>query len=207
MDSVIEFLKDTLVTQVGVSGALFFILVAICIYAWYQHQSKKLLQERIDSEKEKRAEMASQIMAAQKSAPVSSSHASAPINGPKVLVIDDEPMLRNMLALYLSRTRKGAIISQSGDGVEGLAAILRDAPDFIVMDVVMPGMNGGEVLEAMAARGINIPTVMISGYVNGLKEIAQSTKAKPSNISFLSKPFNLSDLDSAIDRGIRLSEK
>ncbi len=60
-----------------------------------------------------------------------------------VLVVDDSPMLREMIASLLNKT--GLTISVAQDGQEAKALIAANPPDLVVLDVVMPNMNGYEL--------------------------------------------------------------
>ena len=68
---------------------------------------------------------------------------SAPQPGYRALVVDDEPALVRAVAAYL--TRDGFHVTTAGDGVEALALARREPPDVVVLDVVMPGLDGVEV--------------------------------------------------------------
>ena len=61
----------------------------------------------------------------------------------RVLVVDDSPMLREMISGLLDKT--GLTISVAQDGQEAKALIAADPPDLVVLDVVMPNMNGYEL--------------------------------------------------------------
>jgi CheY-like chemotaxis protein len=65
----------------------------------------------------------------------------------KVLIIDDEPLVRRSLARALKSRDHETI--EAGDGLQGLAAWKAEKPDLIFLDVLMPGMNGPEVLREM----------------------------------------------------------
>ena len=61
----------------------------------------------------------------------------------KVLVIEDEPALQETLAYNL--TRQGYEVITVGDGKEGIAATRREQPDLLILDLMLPGMDGVEV--------------------------------------------------------------
>jgi DNA-binding response OmpR family regulator len=68
----------------------------------------------------------------------------------EVLIVDDSPDLRGMLAFTLADL--GFIVRQAKDGIEALDELADHAPDCIVLDLMMPDMDGFTVLEAMRAR-------------------------------------------------------
>ncbi|MFO7976166.1 MAG: response regulator, partial [Candidatus Hydrogenedentota bacterium] len=79
----------------------------------------------------------------------------------KILTIDDEPMVRRTLALYLRKC--GFQVCEAGDGREGMAVFDREKPDLVLVDLRMPGMDGFAVLEALSAQAPETPLVVVSG--------------------------------------------
>jgi CheY-like chemotaxis protein len=79
-----------------------------------------------------------------------------------VLVIDDDPGVRDLLPRYLSSMNMGAIVAATGD--EGLKLAAKHLPDVITLDVLMPGMNGWDVLSALKQCPVtaDIPVLMLS---------------------------------------------
>ncbi len=67
------------------------------------------------------------------------------MNGFKVLVVDDEPFICRALSFLLRRD--DFEVTEARDGEEALAAIVRDRPDLVFLDVMMPKLNGFEVVE------------------------------------------------------------
>ena len=83
-------------------------------------------------------------------------------NGSSVLVIDDEKDIRDMLTFALKAN--GFQVLTAADGMEGIDAIRRDAPSAVVLDLMMPRMNGYEVMTAMRDEGIlaELPVVILT---------------------------------------------
>src|SRR5438309_7668994 len=79
-----------------------------------------------------------------------------------VLVIDDDPDVRNFIASSLEE--QGYKVSEASDGHEGLAAIERAAPDLVIVDFIMPGMTGAEVARKIRSRLPDQPILFVSGY-------------------------------------------
>ena len=84
-------------------------------------------------------------------------------SGAKVLVIDDQPAMIEILSRVL--TRQGYAVSSAPDGIAGLKAVDRDAPDVILLDVTMPGLNGLEVCRRLKSDvGTRFtPVVLVTG--------------------------------------------
>ena len=78
------------------------------------------------------------------------------------LVVDDDTDIRNLLSMTL--TNAGYTVSTAGDGPSALAQINIRLPDFVVLDVAMPGMSGIEVCSALRAneRTQLLPIVMLT---------------------------------------------
>ncbi len=80
----------------------------------------------------------------------------------RILVIDDEAAIRDSLKMTLEYD--GYEFIGAATGQEGLALAEREAPDLVLLDVKMPGMDGIEVLEPPAAMNETLPVVVISGH-------------------------------------------
>ncbi|MGO4258464.1 response regulator [Marmoricola sp. RAF53] len=70
----------------------------------------------------------------------------------KILIVDDDPLVRSGLALILGGTPTLDVVAQAGNGAEGLAAIDEHSPDVVLMDIRMPVMDGLQATEELAAR-------------------------------------------------------
>ncbi|OBI90820.1 protein kinase domain-containing protein [Mycobacterium asiaticum] len=81
----------------------------------------------------------------------------------RVLVVDDDELLREQLAMVLERLGHSVIMAENGRA--GLEAAERDAPDLVITDLNMPGMDGFELLERLKAdaRTQHIPVIVVSG--------------------------------------------
>ena len=67
----------------------------------------------------------------------------------KVILIDDEPLARQLLKSLLQPYKQIEIVAECGDGFEGFKAIQENAPDLIFLDIQMPRLNGFEMLELL----------------------------------------------------------
>ena len=82
------------------------------------------------------------------------------IKGRRVLVIEDEESLSEMLTMKLEA--EGCIVELAFDGVVGCEKIAAWKPDLILLDIVMPKMDGYGVLKFMKSENISIPVIIIS---------------------------------------------
>ena len=82
-----------------------------------------------------------------------------------VLVVDDVPALADQYAYDLRRLG-GYNTAVAGGGEQALEIVARDAPDCVVLDLEMPGMDGFEVLRALERRGAEVPVIVYTGTGN-----------------------------------------
>src|SRR5947199_3822171 len=114
-----------------------------------------------------------------------------PARGPLVLVVDDDPQVRELVRINLEI--EGYAVREAGNAEEGLAAVEDDAPDLILLDVMMPQVDGWEMLRRVQERhGIgSIPVVMFSGQ---LESSAERQAEERGAQGFVGKPFDLRTL-------------
>ena len=79
----------------------------------------------------------------------------------RVLIVDDEPHVREVLRDFL--TRVGDEVATAETGAAALEAVPTFQPDVILLDMVMPGMSGADVLDALRRAGLTVPVILISG--------------------------------------------
>lgn len=105
----------------------------------------------------------------------------------RVLVADDSQANRDVLVQYLSR--EGHEVVAVGDGLAAIEAVFERPFDVVLLDMIMPGMNGDEVLKAMKAdsRLRSLPVIMISA-LDALDSIVRCIEAGAED--YLAKPFN-----------------
>jgi two-component system nitrogen regulation response regulator NtrX len=102
----------------------------------------------------------------------------------RILVIDDEAAIRDSLRMTLEY--EGYEFAAAATGQEGLALAERDAPDLVLLDVKMPGMDGLEVLERLRNMNETLPVVVISGH-GSISTAVEATKKGA--FDFIEKPF------------------
>jgi DNA-binding response OmpR family regulator len=80
-------------------------------------------------------------------------------SGCTVLVVDDEPMVREVVTTYL--TRDGLDVTEASDGVGALRAFEENRPDLIVLDVMLPEIDGFSLLSRIRSQS-NVPVIMLT---------------------------------------------
>ncbi|MFC9911282.1 response regulator transcription factor [Streptomyces sp. NPDC059862] len=79
--------------------------------------------------------------------------------GARVLVVDDDPTVSEVVSGYLDRA--GYVVDRAGDGPDALARAAAHWPDLVVLDLMLPGMDGLEVCRRMRDRG-PVPVIMLT---------------------------------------------
>ena len=102
----------------------------------------------------------------------------------RILVIDDEAAIRDSLKMTLEY--EGYEFIGAATGQEGLALAEREAPDLVLLDVKMPGMDGIEVLERLRNMNESLPVVVVSGH-GTISTAVEATKKGA--FDFIEKPF------------------
>lgn len=117
-----------------------------------------------------------------------------------VLVVDDEPDVRQVVSLVLRRS--GYEVLEAGDGEEAVARVREqgDRIDVVLLDVMMPGMTGHDALPAIRDLVPTMPVVFFSGYDRS--EVAAHLDDPVAPTTFLPKPFGNQDLVDAIAEAI-----
>ena len=114
----------------------------------------------------------------------------------RVLVIDDEVPIRLLCRVNLEAA--GMVVYEAEDGVTGLEVARRETPDVILLDVMMPGMDGwdvfGELLED--ERTANIPVVFLTARAE-LRDQARGLEL--GGVDYVTKPFDPLELAPLID--------
>jgi DNA-binding response OmpR family regulator len=114
----------------------------------------------------------------------------------RVLWADDDPMIRSVMAVNLEA--EGFAVETVSDGDEAYDAAVRDRPDVLVLDIMMPGRDGYEVLRALRSNPetAEVPVVLLSAKATDA-EVWEGWKAGADY--YITKPFNPTELTSFID--------
>ena len=111
-----------------------------------------------------------------------------PARGPLVLLVDDDPQVREVVRINLEM--EGYAVREAANAEDGLAAIEDEAPDLILLDVMMPQVDGWEMLRRVQERHGpgSIPVIMFSGQ---LESTAKREAEERGAQGFVGKPFDL----------------
>ena len=116
---------------------------------------------------------------------------------PVVLVVDDSPTVRKIVQLTLQRERIRVVTA--GDGLTALAAVADEQPDLILLDIMLPRMDGYNICQVirknMAYR--DLPIIMLSGK-DGLFDKMRGKLA--GSTEYMTKPFDSGELAQTVKR-------
>jgi two-component system, OmpR family, response regulator ResD len=115
----------------------------------------------------------------------------------RVLVVDDDPNVAEVVATYLRR--EGAIVEVCTDGEAGLSAALADPPDLMVLDLMLPGIDGLELCRRVQALA-PVPVVMLTAKGDETERIIGLELGAD---DYVSKPFSPRELVARIKAVLR----
>ncbi|HBX71227.1 MAG TPA: DNA-binding response regulator [Chloroflexi bacterium] len=113
----------------------------------------------------------------------------------RVLIVDDHSMVRTGLATFLEVSEDLELIGEAGNGAEALALCEQSQPDVVLMDLVMPEMDGVAATQAIKARWPEIQVIALTSFQEG--EMVQEA-LKAGAISYLLKNVSMDELARAI---------
>jgi len=115
----------------------------------------------------------------------------------KVLVVDDEPLNLDLLEQELSD--RGYIVERAGGGIEALDKAKTRSPQLVILDYLMPDMDGIEVLRRLRRDGVDIPVIMVTAH--GTIEKAVEAMKHGAN-DFITKPFDADHLALTVGKAL-----
>jgi len=114
-----------------------------------------------------------------------------------ILIVDDSPQIRSMVRLWLESDDKFEVCGEAADGVEGIEKALELKPDLIVLDLLMPRMNGLQAATALQSAMPEVPIILFTLFPDS--ELAnQARNAGVSTV--LSKMDNMSTLCDEVEK-------
>ena len=130
-----------------------------------------------------------QVMWPAATPPVTQTVAAPPANAPTVLVIDDEDLVRDVVARMIEDLGYAALTAV--DGVAGLEVVAAHDVDAVLVDLTMPRMNGADVVAALRARKPDLPIILCTGYDRDGRGPVEATP-------YLPKPFRIEALEATL---------
>ncbi|MGB9600744.1 MAG: sigma-54-dependent transcriptional regulator, partial [Myxococcota bacterium] len=119
------------------------------------------------------------------------------VKKPKILIVDDEPVIRDILTEFLSL--EGYEIETAQDGVEAREKILSGKYNIVLSDLKMPNLDGMQLLQFISDRRLPVVPIIMTGY--GTIETAIDAM-KAGAYDYILKPFRMEDILRILDRAI-----
>jgi len=116
----------------------------------------------------------------------------------RVLVIEDEPTLARLLSYNL--TQEGYDTTVIDHGAEGLQTALQRSFDLIILDIMLPGMNGFEILSRLRQSGNRTPVIVLTAR-NAEEEVVQGLRRGADD--YITKPFGVAELLARVSAVLR----
>lgn len=117
--------------------------------------------------------------------------------GYKILIADDEPEIRDLLRLYLEKD--GYDIIEAADGMEAMTAVNEEQIDLVILDIMMPGMDGYRILRNIREKN-NIPVIILSAKSGDSDKILGLDMGAD---DYITKPFTPLEAVARVNSNIR----
>lgn len=119
----------------------------------------------------------------------------------RILCIDDDSNICDLLNMYL--TKEGYVVDTAGDGVKGLEVFRARTPDLILLDIMMPNMDGWQVCKEIRKTS-NVPIIMVTAKGETIDKVLGLELGAD---DFIVKPFDMNELVARIKAVLRRSSK
>ena len=118
-----------------------------------------------------------------------------------ILCVEDEPEMIDLIRLILGR--RGFDVKGAAGGVEGLKMIRQEMPDLVLLDLMMPDMDGWEVYQQMKAdeKTKSIPVIVVTAKAQSIDRVLGLNIAKVDD--YIAKPFSPQDLMNSVERVLK----
>jgi len=116
----------------------------------------------------------------------------------QILCIEDEPEMIDLIRLILGR--RGFEVLGAAGGKEGLEKVRQQPPDLVLLDLMMPDMDGWEVYQQMKAdeKTKDIPVIVVTAKAQSIDKVLGLHIAKVDD--YIAKPFSPQDLLNSVDK-------
>lgn len=116
----------------------------------------------------------------------------------RVLYIEDEPEMIELIRLILAR--RGFEVTGAVGGQEGLQAVRKDLPDLVLLDLMMPDLDGWDVYQQMKADPATqkIPVIVVTAKAQSIDKVLGLHIAKVDD--YISKPFSPNELVESVEK-------
>jgi DNA-binding response OmpR family regulator len=115
-----------------------------------------------------------------------------------VLIVEDDPSIA--LGLRMNLEAEGYRVLAADDGEKGLATARSENPELIILDVMLPGLNGFEVLRTLRSEGRSMPIIVLSARTGEMDKV---TGLELGAEDYVAKPFSLAELLARVRAALR----
>ena len=118
----------------------------------------------------------------------------------KILIADDDPAIREILATQLKRLQYDAVTA--ADGAEAVAAFKSEKPDLVILDIMMPGLDGFHACEKMRAsekKGARVPILFLTARDSPHDQLSSAISGGD---EFIAKPIGLLELQERVEAAL-----
>ncbi|HNT36219.1 MAG TPA: response regulator [bacterium] len=121
----------------------------------------------------------------------------------KILIVDDEEDIAEVIRITLETS--GHIVQTASNGAEGLTFVKKIEPDLVILDVMMPKMNGMQVVEILKGSDAtaHIPILMLTAVTKNSLQPDEHWRKKVGVEDFMSKPFEPLELRDRVDKMLK----
>lgn len=123
-------------------------------------------------------------------------------DAPTILVIEDDPSI--ILGLRLNLAKEGYRVVQASDGVSGLEAIGCEEPDLLLLDLMLPGIDGLEILRRIRSEGSTLPVIILTA-LGGEQDKVKGLDLGAND--YVTKPFSVAELMARVRAALRYAER
>jgi len=118
-----------------------------------------------------------------------------------IICVEDEPEMVDLIRLIL--TRKGFEVLGAGTGAEGLELIRKISPNLVLLDLMMPDMDGWEVYQQMKSqeKTRDIPVIVVTAKAQSIDKVLGLHIAKVDD--YIAKPFSPQDLLTSVEKVLK----
>jgi two-component system response regulator VicR len=123
----------------------------------------------------------------------------------KIVCVEDEPEMIDLIQLILNR--KGFEVIGANGGAEGLATIRSVKPDLVLLDLMMPEMDGWQVYQQLKAdeETADIPVIVVTAKAQNIDKVLGLHIAKVDD--YIPKPFSLQELVDRVEKVLNAKQK
>jgi len=123
----------------------------------------------------------------------------------KILIVDDEPDIADALRTILAD--RGFQVRVCSNGIDAVTALFDETPDLMIMDVMLPGMDGHSLITKLRDEGGEALCAMPIIVISALEPSGSMFNKFPQVTAFITKPFELSNILDAVRRALEKKEK